>query len=58
MRGVGTDATDLFNQVHAWVNYESMLSKCLVGKLVVSPDGTSPKKAPTESAMAPNKKCE
>nr|XP_050027176.1 cytochrome b5 reductase 4-like isoform X1 [Dermacentor andersoni]XP_054922407.1 cytochrome b5 reductase 4-like isoform X1 [Dermacentor andersoni]XP_054922408.1 cytochrome b5 reductase 4-like isoform X1 [Dermacentor andersoni] len=34
LRGVGTDATDLFNQVHKWVNFESMLEKCLIGKLV------------------------
>nr|CAD7444635.1 unnamed protein product [Timema bartmani] len=33
MRGVGKDATDLFNQVHAWVNFESLLQKCLVGRL-------------------------
>lgn len=33
MRGVGTDATSLFNQVHAWVNYESILQKCVVGRL-------------------------
>ncbi|GAB6019576.1 Cytochrome b5 reductase 4 [Chamberlinius hualienensis] len=34
MRGVGTDATKLFNETHQWVNYESMLQKCLVGRLV------------------------
>ncbi|OQR80364.1 cytochrome b5 reductase 4-like [Tropilaelaps mercedesae] len=56
MRGVGSDATDLFNQVHAWVNYESMLGKCLVGKLVRSPGSTSPKKTPLEAAMAAPKK--
>ncbi|XP_059470303.1 cytochrome b5 reductase 4 isoform X2 [Neocloeon triangulifer] len=33
MRGVGKDATSLFNQVHAWVNYESILQKCQVGPL-------------------------
>ncbi|KAK5981723.1 Cytochrome b5 heme-binding domain-containing protein, partial [Trichostrongylus colubriformis] len=32
MRAAGTDATDLFNQYHAWVNYESMLGSCLVGR--------------------------
>lgn len=53
MRGVGTDATDLFNEVHAWVNYESMLSKCLVGKLVRSLEGGTSKKAPVTAAMAP-----
>ncbi|KAG1663036.1 Cytochrome b5 reductase 4 [Nymphon striatum] len=34
LRGVGRDATDLFNEVHRWVNFESMLRKCVVGKLV------------------------
>lgn len=33
MRGAGKDATDLFNQVHSWVNAESMLQKCFVGFL-------------------------
>lgn len=31
MRGAGRDATELFNEVHRWVNYESILAKCLVG---------------------------
>ncbi len=34
MKGVGKDATDMFNEVHSWVNYDSMLAACLVGKLV------------------------
>jgi cytochrome b involved in lipid metabolism len=33
MLGAGKDCTALFNRYHAWVNYESMLSKCLVGVL-------------------------
>ncbi|XP_015434776.1 PREDICTED: cytochrome b5 reductase 4 [Dufourea novaeangliae] len=33
MRGVGKDATKLFENVHAWVNYQSILQKCVVGKL-------------------------
>lgn len=33
MRGAGKDATALFDSVHAWVNYEQLLSKCLVGPL-------------------------
>lgn len=37
LRGVGKDATDLFNQVHKWVNFESMLEKCLIGKLIGPP---------------------
>ncbi|XP_065574441.1 cytochrome b5 reductase 4-like isoform X2 [Artemia franciscana] len=36
LRGAGKDATDLFNEVHRWVNIESMLSKCVVGKLLPS----------------------
>ncbi|XP_006823095.1 cytochrome b5 reductase 4-like [Saccoglossus kowalevskii] len=36
MRGAGNDATQLFNEVHKWVNYESMLEKCFVGKLEVT----------------------
>ncbi|XP_025837150.1 cytochrome b5 reductase 4 isoform X2 [Agrilus planipennis] len=35
MKGAGTDATKLFEQVHAWVNYESLLQKCYIGRLVV-----------------------
>ena len=34
LRGAGADATQLFNEVHAWVNHASMLEKCLVGFLV------------------------
>ncbi len=34
MRGAGTDATQLFNEIHRYVNYESMLKKCFVGPLV------------------------
>ncbi|KAG7474766.1 cytochrome b5 reductase 4 [Solea senegalensis] len=33
MRAAGIDGTDLFDQVHRWVNYESMLKECLVGKM-------------------------
>lgn len=35
MKGAGKDSTDLFNKFHPWVNAESMMSKCIVGKLVV-----------------------
>ncbi|CAG9767355.1 unnamed protein product [Ceutorhynchus assimilis] len=34
IKGAGIDATKLFEQIHAWVNYEQILQKCLVGKLV------------------------
>lgn len=33
MRGAGKDATSLFDEVHAWVNYESLLAKCFIGPL-------------------------
>lgn len=33
MRGAGQDATQLFNDNHTYVNYESLLQKCYVGKL-------------------------
>ncbi|NXF39254.1 NB5R4 reductase, partial [Nyctibius bracteatus] len=37
MKAAGTDGTDLFHQVHRWVNYESMLKECLVGRMAVKP---------------------
>uniref|UniRef100_A0A673MG23 Cytochrome b5 reductase 4-like n=1 Tax=Sinocyclocheilus rhinocerous TaxID=307959 RepID=A0A673MG23_9TELE len=37
MRAAGIDSTDLFDQVHRWVNYESMLKECLVGRMAVKP---------------------
>ncbi|XP_063168680.1 cytochrome b5 reductase 4 isoform X1 [Candoia aspera] len=37
MKAAGTDGTDLFDQVHRWVNYESMLKECLVGRIAVKP---------------------
>ncbi|KAJ2945620.1 hypothetical protein O0L34_g443 [Tuta absoluta] len=49
MRGAGIDATQLFDKVHPWVNYDSLLAKCLVGPLRFDLldaeelfDGTSP----------------
>lgn len=37
MKGAGIDGTVLFDEVHKWVNYESMLEKCFVGKLKTTP---------------------
>uniref|UniRef100_G3SV99 Cytochrome b5 reductase 4 n=1 Tax=Loxodonta africana TaxID=9785 RepID=G3SV99_LOXAF len=37
MSAAGSDGTDLFNQIHPWVNYESMLKVCLVGRMAVKP---------------------
>lgn len=33
MRGAGQDATQLFTEVHAWVNYQQLLQKCRIGPL-------------------------
>lgn len=33
MRGAGKDSTQLFDEVHRWVNVDSMLEKCYVGRL-------------------------
>ncbi|XP_066468583.1 cytochrome b5 reductase 4 isoform X2 [Tiliqua scincoides] len=35
MKAAGLDGTNLFDQVHRWVNYESMLKECLVGRMAV-----------------------
>ncbi|XP_047589556.1 cytochrome b5 reductase 4 isoform X2 [Lutra lutra] len=46
MRAAGSDGTDLFDQVHRWVNYESMLKECLVGRMAIKsavPKGMLPK---------------
>ncbi|KAH8316273.1 hypothetical protein KR067_003896 [Drosophila pandora] len=37
MRGVGRDATKLFDEVHAWVNYPQLLGKCYIGPLKENP---------------------
>lgn len=37
MRAAGTDGTQLFDEVHQWVNLENMMSSTLVGKLVGKP---------------------
>lgn len=33
MRGAGKDATSLFDEYHAWVNIDQLLSKCYIGPL-------------------------
>ncbi|XP_075058810.1 cytochrome b5 reductase 4 isoform X2 [Mixophyes fleayi] len=35
MKAAGADGTQLFDQVHRWVNYESMLKECLIGRMAV-----------------------
>lgn len=43
LRGAGKDSVKLFMEVHPWVNWDGMLSECLVGILVgedeAQPDG-------------------
>ncbi|XP_060811663.1 cytochrome b5 reductase 4 isoform X2 [Bombus pascuorum] len=56
MRGVGKDATKLFENVHAWVNYQSILQKCVVGRLSRgSVSGTS--SPPTENVASSTSNC-
>ncbi|KAF7633712.1 Cytochrome b5 heme-binding domain-containing protein [Meloidogyne graminicola] len=31
MRAAGTDATEIFNEIHRWVNYKNMLKNCVIG---------------------------
>ena len=40
MRGAGIDSTDLFNEVHKWVNFQNMLKEFLIGYLVQPPKTT------------------
>ena len=55
VKGVGRDATDMFNEVHKWVNYQGLLEACLVGKLVDGPAETvmTPPKPPPPSLLPP-----
>ncbi|KAK9505157.1 hypothetical protein O3M35_009272 [Rhynocoris fuscipes] len=56
MEGAGTDATTLFNQVHSWVNFESILNKCVVGRMVAAVDSdifaSPPKPGPVKHESA------
>ncbi|KAJ6092715.1 hypothetical protein N7486_008004 [Penicillium sp. IBT 16267x] len=38
LRGAGKDSAKLFQEVHPWVNWDGMLSECLVGILVSEND--------------------
>ncbi|TNN02072.1 cytochrome b5 reductase 4 [Takifugu flavidus] len=42
MKAAGIDGTDLFDQVHRWVNYESMLKECLVGRMATTTKAVTP----------------
>lgn len=59
MKGIGIDATKLFDEVHAWVNYEQLLAKCFIGPLRTSvvlnldDDGKSRKKISSMNKLPP-----
>ena len=38
MKSAGQDGTELFHQVHRWVNLERILAPCLIGPYIPSPD--------------------
>lgn len=38
LRGAGRDGTKMFGEIHPWVNYETMLSACLIGIMVEEHD--------------------
>ncbi|KAM9353396.1 cytochrome b5 reductase 4 isoform 1-T1 [Symphorus nematophorus] len=50
MRAAGIDGTELFDQVHRWVNYESMLKECLVGRMATAVKAIVPPPPPTTLA--------
>lgn len=54
MRGVGTDATKLFDEVHAWVNYEQLLGKCYIGPLRSTGVINLKEDKPMTSRLSPN----
>ncbi|XP_031354393.1 cytochrome b5 reductase 4 isoform X2 [Photinus pyralis] len=55
-RGIGKDATTLFDEVHAWVNYESLLQKCYLGRLVSVDPEVDTHQLLFGSQESPNKK--
>ncbi|XP_071597528.1 cytochrome b5 reductase 4 isoform X6 [Heliangelus exortis] len=56
MKAAGTDGTDLFDQVHRWVNYESMLKECLVGRMSAKPIAAPKGMVPEKKAQAASAK--
>ncbi|CAK5115379.1 unnamed protein product [Meloidogyne enterolobii] len=45
MRAAGSDATELFNELHRWVNYKSMLKNCVIGPFVGQREKLEPPRA-------------
>ncbi|TNN50220.1 Cytochrome b5 reductase 4 [Liparis tanakae] len=62
MKAAGIDGTDVFDQVHRWVNYESMLKECLVGRMATTvikakiPSSPQTSLTPPTSMAAPTEK--
>ncbi|XP_064364806.1 cytochrome b5 reductase 4 isoform X2 [Dromaius novaehollandiae] len=56
MKAAGTDGTDLFDQVHRWVNYESMLKECLVGRMALKPIAVPKGMLPEKKLLAASAK--
>uniref|UniRef100_A0A3P9AVU5 Cytochrome b5 reductase 4 n=1 Tax=Maylandia zebra TaxID=106582 RepID=A0A3P9AVU5_9CICH len=52
MKAAGVDGTELFDQVHRWVNYESMLKECLVGRMNLHPSALSILPPPPVTGLA------
>ena len=48
MKGAGRDGAKLFMEVHPWVNWDGMLTECLVGILVA--EGEEVDKAGADSS--------
>uniref|UniRef100_A0A671V9X7 Cytochrome b5 reductase 4 n=1 Tax=Sparus aurata TaxID=8175 RepID=A0A671V9X7_SPAAU len=53
MKAAGIDGTELFDQVHRWVNYESMLKECLVGRMATAIKAFIPPPPPPTSLAPP-----
>ncbi|KAJ8026698.1 Cytochrome b5 reductase 4 [Holothuria leucospilota] len=53
MRAAGKDGTDLFNEFHQWVNIDSLLEKCLIGKLRRDPFASPRQSANKRPVSAP-----
>ncbi|XP_033116917.1 cytochrome b5 reductase 4-like, partial [Anneissia japonica] len=49
IKGAGIDGTALFNDIHQWVNFESMLAKCYIGRLKTT--FSVPTKVPPKSKL-------
>ncbi|KAI1138288.1 hypothetical protein F5Y05DRAFT_56875 [Hypoxylon sp. FL0543] len=41
LRAAGRDGSKLFGEIHPWVNYETMLSSCMIGLMVEEHEGKS-----------------